>query len=116
MSVVSEYANRYMQNTDQIKTQNISGIPLGVWVKRVLLGVTGIAVLLGLYFLSRANYLFFHSLAEGFSIVIAFAIFAIAWNSRRFMDNNYLLFLGIAYLFVGSMDFVHTLAYRGMIS
>lgn len=31
-----------------------------------------------LYFLSRQNYLLFHSITEIFSIVIAFAIFAIA--------------------------------------
>jgi hypothetical protein len=30
-------------------------------------------------------------------------VFAIAWNSRRFLENNYLLFLGIAYLFVGAL-------------
>jgi hypothetical protein len=30
------------------------------------------------------------------------------------MENNYLLFIGIAYLFVGCIDFIHTLAYKGM--
>ena len=30
------------------------------------------------------------------------------------MDNNYLLFLGIAYLFIGGFDLIHTLAYTGM--
>jgi ligand-binding sensor protein len=68
----------------------------------------------GLYLLSRVNYLLFHSSVEVFSIVIAFAIFAIAWNSRRMMDSNYLLFIGIACLFVGGVDLLHTLAYRGM--
>jgi UDP-N-acetylmuramyl pentapeptide phosphotransferase/UDP-N-acetylglucosamine-1-phosphate transferase len=38
------------------------------------------------------------------SIVIAFCIFIIAWNSRRLLDNNYLLVIGIAYLFVGAID------------
>jgi signal transduction histidine kinase len=79
-----------------------------------ILVLAGAAALAGLYFLSQENYLLFHGIAEGFSIVIAFAIFAVAWNSRRFMDNNYLLFIGIAYLFVGGLDFLHTLAYRGM--
>jgi signal transduction histidine kinase len=49
-----------------------------------------------------------------FSIVIAFSIFVIAWNTRRFMDNNYLLFIGMAYLCVGGIDLLHTLAYAGM--
>jgi PAS domain S-box-containing protein len=80
----------------------------------VIMAVVGIALIVALYYLSQYNYLLFHSFAEGFSIVIAFAIFAIAWNSRRFLDNNYMLLIGIAYLFVGILDFLHTLAYKGM--
>ena len=38
----------------------------------------------------------------------------VAWNSRRFMENDYILFIGIAYLFVGAIDTLHTLAYKGM--
>ena len=76
--------------------------------------VTGIVLLVAMYFISHYNYLLFHSLAEVFSIIIAFAIFAIAWNARRIMDNNYLLFLGIAFLFIGAIDFIHSLAYKGM--
>jgi len=68
----------------------------------------------GLFLISRYNYLLFHSLAEGFSIVIACAIFVIAWNARSMLENDYLLFMGIAYLFVGGLDFLHTLAYQGM--
>jgi PAS domain S-box-containing protein len=30
------------------------------------------------------------------------------------LDNNYLLFIGIAYLFIGGLDLIHTLAYKGM--
>jgi PAS domain S-box-containing protein len=71
-------------------------------------------ILLALYGSSLYSYLLFHSLAEIFSIVIATGVFAIAWNSRRFLENNYLLFLGIAYLFVGLLDLLHTLAYQGM--
>jgi len=66
------------------------------------------------YLTSFYNYLLFHTIAEIFSILIAFAIFIIAWNSREYLDNNYLLFIGIAYLFVGGIDLVHTLAYKGM--
>ncbi len=68
----------------------------------------------GLYLVSILNYLLFHTLAELFSILVAFGIFVLAWQTRRFLTNGYLLFLGIAYLFVGAIDLVHTLAYRGM--
>ncbi|MBE0448614.1 MAG: SpoIIE family protein phosphatase [Actinobacteria bacterium] len=73
-----------------------------------------ILVLVGLYLTSLHNYPLFHSIAELFSIIVACGIFMIAWNSRGFLENNYLLFIGIAYLFVGSLDLIHTLAYEGM--
>jgi hypothetical protein len=74
-----------------------------------------IFIILGLLYLtSQYSYLLFHSIAEIFSVVVAFGIFMLAWNSRRFLDNNSLLFIGIAYLFVGMIDILHTLAYKGM--
>ncbi len=81
------------------------------WYFTILIGAL---VLSGLYFSSLYNYLLFHSIAELFSIIVAFGIFIIAWNSRRFLDNNYFIFIGIAYLFVGHMDMAHTLAYPGI--
>ena len=71
-------------------------------------------VLVGLYLTTMVNYLLFHTLAEIFSIVVAFSLFMISWNSRGYIQNAYLLFIGIAYLFIGSIDLLHTLAYKGM--
>ena len=82
--------------------------------KRILYIGLAIGVFVGLYLSSRYNYLLFHSLAEIFSILVACGIFVVAWNARRFLDNLYLLFIGIAYLFVGGLDLLHTLAYKGM--
>ncbi len=70
--------------------------------------------LVGLYVTSLHSYLLFHSLAEIFSVVVAAGIFMVAWNSRRFVAERYLLFLGIASLFVASVDVLHTLSYEGM--
>lgn len=67
-----------------------------------------------LIYLSRTNFLLFHAVAELFSISIAFVMFIIAWHTRKFMNNQYLLLLGIAYLFVGLLDLLHTLSYKGM--
>ena len=86
----------------------------GPVLKRCVAILPGVLVLFGLYLTSIYNYLLFHSLAEVFSIVIASGIFMIAWNSRRFVDDHYLLFVGIAYLFIGGLDLIHTLAYKGM--
>jgi uncharacterized membrane protein len=77
---------------------------LSTKLRYVLLIVGAVLCLSLLYLLSQENYLLFHSSVEVFSIVITFAIFAIAWNSRRIMDNNYFLFIGIAFLFVGGID------------
>ncbi len=72
------------------------------------------AAFIGLYFTSWINYLLFHMLAEIFSIVVAFSIFVIAWNSKKYIRNSYLLFIGIAYLFIAALDLLHTISYKGM--
>ncbi len=74
----------------------------------------GSLVAIGLYISSRYNYLFFHSLVELFSVLTAFAIFVLAWNTRRINDNHYLLFIGIASLFTGALGLLHTIAFKGM--
>ncbi len=83
--------------------------------KRTLFTVIGVAAVTGLLYLSSLpNYLLFHSMAELFSIVIAGSVFIIAWNSRRYQQNKYLTYLGIAYLFIALLDLLHTLSYKGM--
>ncbi len=77
-------------------------------------GILAMLVLLGLFLAQRYSFLLFHCLAEGFSIVIACGIFMLAWNTRRFVGNYCFLFLGIAYLFIGGLDLMHTLIYKGM--
>jgi PAS domain S-box-containing protein len=67
-----------------------------------------------LAWLGGYSYLTFHSLAELFSIIVAAAVFVIAWNVRDTIDNGYLQFLGIAFLFVAAIDLAHMLAYTGM--
>jgi len=73
-----------------------------------------IAVLVGLYFTTFVNYLLFHGLVEGFSIIVAFAFFAVAWNSKKYIQNQYILFIGVAYFFIASLDLLHTFSYKGM--
>ena len=71
-------------------------------------------MLIGLYLTTFVNYLLFHTLAEIFSIVVACSFFMITWNSKKYIKNQYLLFIGIAYLFIAFLDLLHTLAYKGM--
>ena len=70
--------------------------------------------LVGLYLTSRYSLPLFTNIAGLFSVVIAAGVFAVAWNSRGFLENNYLLFLGIAYLFVGALNLLQTLAAGSM--
>ncbi|MFW9991270.1 MAG: MASE3 domain-containing protein [Candidatus Odinarchaeota archaeon] len=80
-------------------------------VKDVLFILLAIVLL---YLTSLYSYLFFHSLVELFSVVVACSIFIIAYNTHKLTDNRYFLFVGNAYLFVAVIDLLHALAYRGM--
>jgi len=72
-----------------------------------------VVLLVSLYLMTN-NYLLFHAYAEGFSIVIAVLVFVLTWNARSYIDNEYLHFIGLAYLFVAHIDFLHMLGYSGM--
>ncbi len=71
-------------------------------------------MVIGVYLTTFVNYLLFHSIVELFSIIVAFSVFTITWNSVRYINSPYLLIVGISYLFVGMLDLLHTLAYKGM--
>ncbi|MFX1295926.1 MAG: MASE3 domain-containing protein, partial [Promethearchaeota archaeon] len=71
-------------------------------------------ILLGTYLTTFYSYLLFHTIAELISIIIGVGIFVIAWNSRKNIDNSFFLVIGIAFLFIGFIDLIHTLAYTGM--
>ncbi len=76
--------------------------------------VIGAAILFALYLISLRNYLLFHSIVEFAGIAVAFSIFILVWNTRRAVTNTFFLILGISFLFIGGLDLIHTLAYKGM--
>jgi PAS domain S-box-containing protein len=67
-----------------------------------------------LYIISRSNYLLFHTLAELFSIYVAYVVFLIVLKSKARLENRYLIIIGVAYFFVASLDLLHTFTYKGM--
>ena len=73
-----------------------------------------IAAFIGLFLLSQYSFLLAHAIAEMYSVAVALTIFFIAWNARSYFDNGYFVILGLAYLSVGTVDLVHTVAYKGM--
>ena len=95
----------------QIAIKNISS---SIDLEYYKLNLVGIVILTGIAGSSFVNFLLFHTIAEIFSIIIACSIFIVAWNTRFISNNNYLLFLGIIYLFVGIIDLAHTLSYKGI--
>lgn len=82
--------------------------------RALLAAAVAALVIIFLLLLRHRSYLLFHSVVEIFSVVIAVGVFMIAWNSRKVLDNNYLLFVGIAFAFVASVDVLHALSYYGM--
>jgi PAS domain S-box-containing protein len=71
-------------------------------------------VLGGLYLTSLYSYILFHSLAEILRIAVAVAIFMLVWNVRQSLDNSYLKFVSIAYVFICSLDIIHTFSHKEM--
>ncbi|MBN2544984.1 MAG: GGDEF domain-containing protein [Spirochaetes bacterium] len=73
-----------------------------------------IAVLIFIYLTSLYGFLLFHTIVELVSMVVAFSIFAVAWNTKQYIKNSYLFFIGISFLFIGIFDMLHTISYKGM--
>ncbi len=71
-------------------------------------------ILIALYLISTVNYLLFHGIVEVAGIAVAFSIFIIIWNTRKVITDGFFLIIGISFLFFGSIDLVHMLAYKGM--
>jgi len=72
-----------------------------------------LALLAGLYALSRYSYLVFHSFIEIFGVIVSGCVFILS----RFSDDKKggaFSVLGLGYLFVGMVDLLHTLSYQGM--
>ena len=83
--------------------------------KVVFAGAALMLVLVGLYICSLYNYLLFHMLAEMFAVVTACSIFVVTWNARKFFkEKQFFPFIGISYLFVGILDLVHAMSYKGV--
>lgn len=73
-----------------------------------------IVLINGAFFINTQNHLLFHTALETFNTTIAFCITIIAFISRRVYGRNHFLLFGVAFLFIGITDFLHTLAYPGM--
>ena len=96
--------------------QNITTVEKKIFSKRyVAKKILKIGVVLAvLYFVSLRDYLLFHALTEFLVAAVAVSIFLLAWNSRKFIDNGFYVFIGSAFLASGLITILHALAYKGM--
>ncbi len=76
--------------------------------------IAAAVILAGLALIGSRDYLLFHSIVEFVAIAVSFTIFLIAWNARRAITDTFFIIVGISFFFIGGLDLVHTLAYKGM--
>lgn len=61
-----------------------------------------------------SSYLVFHNIVEIFSVIVSLSIFGLGWFSFDQNKDSHALYLCVAFLAIGLMDFMHALAYTGM--
>ena len=86
---------------------NIRPIITGLYY-RIPVVVIGIIIL---YILSIYNYYVLHGAIGIISVVLASSVFIVGWNTRNFVENNFVVFLGLSFLFIGVLDAGHTLVF-----
>ncbi|WP_246014723.1 MASE3 domain-containing protein [Geomonas oryzae] len=96
----------------------MGGVATGNQVQRtetqVVSFVTFALAVLILYICSLYSYLLFHTLVELFCTIVTLGVFFIAWNSRRFLDNHYFLFLALAFTTSSVLQLLHTFSFKGL--
>lgn len=84
----------------------------GIWALGLL-----IALIIETYtkhVMSVLVYIPIHTTLEFVSIVVSYAVFVVGWYGYKQTRNRQDLFIAIAFLAVGTIDFIHTLSYKGM--
>jgi putative nucleotidyltransferase with HDIG domain len=71
-------------------------------------------VLALLFVTSQSHYLLFHSIIEGFGVLVALSVFGVGRVAGRNVRGSYLGYVGIGFAFVAGVLFLHLLAYKGM--
>ena len=61
-----------------------------------------------------STYLVFHNVVEFFSVMVSLSIFSLGWFAFDQNRDRHALYLSVAFLAIGLMDFMHTLGYSGM--
>jgi hypothetical protein len=80
--------------------------------------IVAVALMALLYWVQLHSYLLFHTLAELFFIVVCLTVPIMAWSLRRFLDDDFAVFLGTSLVAVVALHLVHVVDYPhlGLIS
>lgn len=73
-----------------------------------------LALAVALFLLSRVSFLWFHTFAELFAIIVGVALFIVARASYGFNRNGFLLFLAQGFFWAACIDAIHAMTYSGM--
>lgn len=85
-----------------------------IWKPSVLITVSLILIFGVLYEVSLVNYLLYHTVIEFFAIFVGLSLTLISITTINTSKNRLFTKIGLLYLFVSTVDFVHTLGYKGM--
>lgn len=66
------------------------------------------------YFISRINYLLFHSIIELSTVIFGLTLMIIVFATIKVSENSNLTFLGICYGFISLIDIFHIFTYKGL--
>lgn len=99
--------------------------PLGQWPVPVVLAGTVIVffwpfLMVELFpaqldtVMGKSAYVAFHNIAEFFSIMVSLSVFSVGWYTYNQSKDRQALFLGVAFLAVGLLDFMHTMSNAAM--
>lgn len=87
-------------------------------IRRLLFGWQQAGILLitlvVLSLLARYHFLLFHTLVELLRVVVLGGVFVLAWHTRQWTNNSFLLVFGIAAIFIAPLELLHTLTYKDM--
>ncbi|WP_027622990.1 MASE3 domain-containing sensor histidine kinase [Clostridium lundense] len=75
-----------------------------------------ILALMLLIYISGANYVLFHVIVENLSTVVCLSLVLIIINTHKMSNNNYFIYLGIGYSFISLFNFLHGIAYTGILN
>jgi PAS domain S-box-containing protein len=97
-----------------VREWSIGNVVAGTLILSAL-PLVAVEILPGFKFvLARSSYLLFHNTAEFFSVMVSLSMFGIGWYSYGQSKNRHTLFLSTAFIAIGLMDFMHTLANAAM--